>query len=356
MKQPKLLTRDDFREGVMARDGHRCVFCKRAADQTAEGKLDAHHIIERRLFTADHEYGGYYLDNGATVCEDCHRKCEMTTISCQDCRDAAGIKTVVLPSYAYDDIEYDKWLNPIVHNGMRLKGPLFWDESVQKVLAKGDVLRLFSKYVKHPRLSHLPWSEGMNSDDRRIEMLDKLIGHEVVVTEKMDGEQTSIYNDYLHARAIDGPPHASRAWVKKFASEWQYNLSDDQRICGENLFAQHSIVYDENNPLASYFMGFSMWERDRCLGWDDTMDAFEILGITPVPVIWRGVWDEKAIRALYDPTKDWNTREGYVVRRTDSFTFNEFKHCVAKFVRKGHVQTAKHHWRAQRVIPNTVAA
>ena len=350
-----LLSRADFRVAVLTRDEFRCVFCKRFAEDTADGKLDAHHLIERRLWTAKEEFGGYFVQNGVTVCEMCHLKCEQTLISVEECREAARITNSLIPSYFYDDCPTDKWGNPIVANGMRLKGPLFYDESVQKVLASAGVLNLFSRYVKHPRLSHLPWSEGMNSDDRRIETLDKMIGREVVVTEKMDGEQTSIYNDYLHARAIDGPPHASRAWVKKFAADWQYNLSDDQRICGENLYAQHSIIYDESNPLASYFMGFSMWERDRCLSWDDTMDAFEILGITPVPVIWRGIWDEKTIRALYDPARDWDTREGYVVRLADSFTFNEFKHSVAKFVRAGHVQTAKHHWRSQRIIPNVMA-
>ena len=53
------LTRDQFRNGVFARDGHKCVLCQ------APGQ-DAHHIMERRLFPD----GGYYLDNGATVCRD----------------------------------------------------------------------------------------------------------------------------------------------------------------------------------------------------------------------------------------------------------------------------------------------
>jgi len=43
-----LLTRDEFREAVFARDHHRCVICRN------EGK-DAHHILERRLF----DDGGY---------------------------------------------------------------------------------------------------------------------------------------------------------------------------------------------------------------------------------------------------------------------------------------------------------
>jgi 5-methylcytosine-specific restriction endonuclease McrA len=41
----QLLTRDEFRNSVFERDRHRCVICG------SEGKLDAHHIIERRLWT-----------------------------------------------------------------------------------------------------------------------------------------------------------------------------------------------------------------------------------------------------------------------------------------------------------------
>lgn len=57
----KLLTRDEFRNAVFARDGHRCVFCGQTAEETPEGKLDAHHIIERRLFTGENEKSGYFL-------------------------------------------------------------------------------------------------------------------------------------------------------------------------------------------------------------------------------------------------------------------------------------------------------
>jgi 5-methylcytosine-specific restriction endonuclease McrA len=45
----KLLTRDEFRNAVFERDGHRCVIC---GNEAREGvRLDAHHIIERRLWT-----------------------------------------------------------------------------------------------------------------------------------------------------------------------------------------------------------------------------------------------------------------------------------------------------------------
>ncbi len=342
MKQ-KLLTRDAFREGVKARDQHRCVFCGSTEN------LDAHHIIERRLFTEPEEKGGYFLDNGATVCEEHHRGCEMTTISVEQVRDACGITHPVIPQYAYADERYDKWMNLILPNGNRTKGPLFNDISVQKVLEKGGVLSLFTPQVKYGRTLHLPWSESVNSDDRTMSDMAHWAGREVVVTEKMDGENTSIYRDYLHARSVDGRSHPSRNLLKAFASRWQHDLPEWWRLCGENLYARHSIAYDE---LIHHFMGFSIWdEANDCLSWDDTMVWFELLGVTPVPVLYRGIYDEQKIRSLWTPDMRDNS-EGYVMRLADRFNYAEFRLYMAKFVRKDHVQTIKHHWMAQKIIPN----
>lgn len=57
----KLLRRDEFREAVFGRDVGACVVCG------APGQ-DAHHLVERRLFTGPGEAGGYFVDNGATLC------------------------------------------------------------------------------------------------------------------------------------------------------------------------------------------------------------------------------------------------------------------------------------------------
>ena len=81
-----LLTRDVFRNTVFERDNFKCVICKAPAK-------DAHHIIERRLF----DNGGYFISNGASLCEKHHIDAEMTTLSCKDIRDAAGIDEIVLP-------------------------------------------------------------------------------------------------------------------------------------------------------------------------------------------------------------------------------------------------------------------
>lgn len=323
-----LLTRDAFREGVFKRDRYTCVFCTKPA-------VDAHHILERRLWPD----GGYYLDNGASVCEEHHILCEQTAISVEDVRIACGITKPVLPPHLYTDVSYDKWGNVVLADGRRLRGELFYDESVQKILHQGKVLDLFDKYVKYPRTYHLPWSENLTEDDRMMPSTEAFHGRRVIVTEKMDGENTTMYNDYIHARSLDSRNHESRNWVKTFWSRIGYNIPEGWRVCGENLFAKHSIGYEE---LPTYFMGFSVWtDHNDCLSWDETQEWFELLGITSVPVVYDGVYDEKVIRSLYTPA-DWQSSEGYVVRIADSFPFKDFKHVTGKYVRKNHVQTVKH--------------
>ena len=326
----KLLTRDEFREAVFARDGYRCVVCGFG------GKLDAHHIIERRLW-AD---GGYYLSNGASLCGIHHIAAERTDISVEEIKEYAGIVKKVIPEHFYDDQSYDKWGNPILPNGQRLIGELFFDESVQKVLQ--DKLNLFTHHVKYPRTTHVPWSPGMNEDDRILRDMNNFKGKEVVVTIKLDGENTSIYSDYIHARSLDGRNHPSRNWVKNFWSGISQDIPERWRVCGENLYAKHSISYDD---LESYFYGFSIWnDKNICLSWDETLEWFKLLGIAPVPEVYRGMYDEKAIKAIDMP---WETCEGYVIRTVDAFPFIDFKKNVAKCVRKGHITTTKHWMHGQ---------
>ncbi len=347
--QSHLLTRDEFRESVFARDGHKCVFCGKSAEQTPEGKLDAHHLIERRLWSD----GGYYVDNGVTVCEEHHLRCEQTVISVEDARQAAGIKKVVVPDQFYPEQPITKWGDYLLEDGRRTPGELFGDESVQKVLSQAGVLPLYVPYVKYGRTFHLPWSPGAHDDDKTLDNCDHFEGQEVIVTEKVDGENTSAYADgHIHARSIDSRGGEDRAWVKKFLQEQVcYELPPGWRVCGENLWAKHSIEYSN---LKSYFYGFSIWnERNQCLPWDETLEWFELLGITPVPVLFRGVWDEAAIRKLGNGL-DTNRVEGYVVRKAAGFGYGQFKTSVAKWVRAGHVQTTRH-WRAgARFTPNSL--
>lgn len=342
MKEPILLSREQFREGVLARDKHQCVFCGKKSG------IVAHHIIERRVF----DNGGYYLENGASVCTEHHLECEMTLIGADKVREACGITRVILPDHLYTGDLYDKWCNQILPNKTRLKGELFFDESVQKILRQGNVLSLFLDQVKYPRTHHVPWSQCIRSDDRTHTDMRKFHGKRVIITKKMDGENTSMYNDYIHARSIDGRGHYTQDWIKNFWSTFKHDIPPQWRVCCENLWGEHSIFYTGENALESYCYGFSIWnERNECLPWDETLVWFELLGIKPVEVIYDGIYDEEVIKKLYKDS-DWATLEGWVMRTADGFRYADFRHCMAKFVRKNHVTTEKHWKQGRRVKPN----
>ena len=197
-----------------------------------------------------------------------------------------------------------------------------------------------STYVKYPRTFHLPWSLGATSDDKTLSDVSIFDGKEVVVTEKMDGENTTLYRDHTHARSIDSKHHWSREWVKDFWARFAHDIPDDIRICGENLYATHSIFYAE---LASLFLGFSVWEEDRCFSWDETLEWFELFEIVPVRTLYRGEFNIDAItEAVEHIVENPEYHEGYVVRDVNSFTIDNFSSSVAKYVRGGHVQTDGH--------------
>ncbi|MGV9312269.1 RNA ligase family protein [Streptomyces sp. NPDC003691] len=201
----------------------------------------------------------------------------------------------------------------------------------------------------YPRTPHLPWSPGATPDDVRNTGPAALTGREIVVTEKLDGENTTLYRDGLHARSPDSGHHPSRTWVKALQGRIGPAVPAGWRICGENLYARHSLAY---SGLDAFFYGFSVWDdRGRCLPWDRTAAFLRGLGI-PVPrVLWRGVYDERALRGLRIDTA---RQEGYVVRTADGFDAADFGWRVAKWVRPRHVRTDRH-WMYSAVVPNVRA-
>lgn len=213
---------------------------------------------------------------------------------------------------------------------------------------------------KFPRIFHFPWSESVTSDDVWMDGCDHFGGKEVVVSEKMDGECTTIYSDgYVHARSLNTSPHASRSWVKQLASQVAYKLPANYRLCGENLFAYHSIFYTE---LPTYFFVFAIFdENNYCLSWDETEKLCKELDLTTVPVIYRGVWSEEYIRSLWqgkgshptfvDSGQEPCQAEGYVVRLAEEFSYDDYNKCTGKMVRANHVQTDQQ-WMFRSVVPN----
>ncbi len=203
---------------------------------------------------------------------------------------------------------------------------------------------------KYGRTFHLPISPGTTSDDKIMSSLVGLMVDDLVITEKMDGENTTIHSSGTHARSPDSRYHPSRDWIKAFAAGISPQLKDDERIVGENLFARHSVTYD---ALPSYFMGFSWIIGDHIQSWDDTLLRFEELGITPVTKLYRGPFTDTLFGSIAEQL-DLSKQEGFVARDVLGFNENQMPTRMGKYVRANHVQSETH-WMKAELIPNKLA-
>lgn len=221
--------------------------------------------------------------------------------------------------------------------------------------------------TKYPRTMNLPWSQSDSSDDVWLEDDSIFKGRDVVITEKLDGECTTLYPDgYMHARSRDYSPHPSRHWIKGLQPS--LSIPEDWRVCGENLFAFHSIFYTD---LPSYFFVFGIYDENNfCIPWDQVEGICAIEEIPTVPVLYKGPWEDRPewvgkgafptysatveerfdFPATFEPCE----AEGYVVRLVEGFPYEDFASSCGKYVRKNHVRTATN-WMTRPVYPNRLA-
>ncbi len=201
---------------------------------------------------------------------------------------------------------------------------------------------------KYGRTYHLPISPGVMNDDKILQEMSVLTAAEdVVFTEKMDGENTTIHSGGCHARSPDSGYHASRDWMKAYAAGMSMTLAENERIVGEYLFAQHSVAYDN---LPTYFLGFAWIIGSTIQSWDATLRRFDALGIKPVPLLRRGPFNDDAINGVLAGL-DLGRQEGFVVRETSSFDETEMGTHMAKYVRADHVQSESH-WMQTEITQN----
>lgn len=207
-------------------------------------------------------------------------------------------------------------------------------------------------YIKYPRTPHLSWSPGFTEDD--IHSRDNIFqDKQIVVLEKLDGENTSCYADgYLHARSLDSQSHISRDWIKtNIAPQIKNELPDGWRVCGENMYAKHSIHYTR---LQTYFYVFAIYnENNFCLSWQETEEWCGLLNLHTVPVLYSGPYIENIHNIWNGSSVLGAESEGYVIRNAASFAYEDFANNTAKYVRKNHVQTTQH-WKKQIIVPNVL--
>lgn len=196
--------------------------------------------------------------------------------------------------------------------------------------------------MKYPRTPHLSYSLGRSPDDISFEGTFR---GEVVVTEKMDGECTTMTKSVHHARSLDSGRHPSRSKLGRLWGEIRHEIPDGLRVVGENVSAIHSIEYAR---LPDIFLVFACVQDGLFLSWDETVAWVKLLGLETVPVLYRGSWPVEHSRLFTGSSVFGGPQEGYVVRSVGMFPVEDFGLNVAKFVRQDHVQTDQH-WMFQPV-------
>jgi len=209
---------------------------------------------------------------------------------------------------------------------------------------------------------HLPWSKGATNDDKIATFVDDLLNTDIVITEKMDGSNTSLELHGCFARTHSGPPtHASFDGLKALHATIKHKIPNNYQLFGEWCYALHSIAYNE---LPGHFMLFNVRMcspelNDIWLSWEEVELWAEEIGVPTVPVLFRGqVSSEKELKELTEsfmiqPSLCGGIREGVVARIQNTFYDYNFSKCVMKCVRANHVQTSEH-WKDQEIIKNKV--
>ena len=217
--------------------------------------------------------------------------------------------------------------------------------------------------MKYPRTYHLPYSTGATKDDKKLQgdWFKYYIGQEIVITEKLDGENIHMSQKDCYARSDGAPtrsPWSRNIWDSENGLYWKIKqyIGENETIFGENLYGEHSIHYDK---LTDYFHLFAANDGAYWYSWHDVKMFADIMGIPHVPELWKGiVWSkdelkEKVEYFVKQPSIFGEYREGVVVRLADSFKIEDFPKYVCKWVRPNHVTTDEHwtrNWKKAELI------
>lgn len=206
--------------------------------------------------------------------------------------------------------------------------------------------------MKYPRTYHLPYSPGATKDDKKLQdnWFSWFMGEEIVITEKLDGENIHMNQKDCYARSDGAPtrsPWSKNIWDPNDGLYWRIKslIGSNETLFGENLYGEHSIHY---NKLKEYFHLFALSTDSFWESWDSVKLFSTFIGVPTVPELWRGwIYSEKQLEELVNkfvnmPSVYGDTREGVVIRLTSSFPLDDFKHYVCKWVRPNHVQTDEH--------------
>lgn len=323
---PKLLSREEFRARCIERDGGKCLipWCNNDVDEV-------HHNIERRLWDDE----GYYMANGASVCNPHHRDAE---------------KNHIPPQAFWYWIQDGPLTPPGLQSNINKWGEEFevppWTDH--------------RDYIKYPSTGHLPFSpewDGSRVDHQKV---DQFLDIPLVVTIKMDGSNAMLTRDRVAARNGKHAEHVSFDMLKSIHAGMKHKIPSNLQVFGEWLYAKHSIHYKGDLAVDGYFQVFGVFDTNLnlWLSWDGVKKWAGWLGFRTTPVVTTTVFEEEwkfydILQGLAGELVD-EGHEGIVVRSRYPFHYGQFTKYMGKYVRKGHVDPDADHWSKGNVTRNEV--
>lgn len=197
---------------------------------------------------------------------------------------------------------------------------------------------------KYGRTYHFPFSEGVTSDDKVLKEWEAVLDQSVLVTEKLDGENSCLKNNGVYARSHSSPTR--NPWARNMWEIWERVKGDlgELEVFGENLYGVHSIEYER---LSYHFYVFAIRDGERWLAWDEVVFYAELLELPTVPLLERGNFTAEALKKIIANRMKKGSAfggacEGVVVRNEMDFLVEDFKYNVLKYVRENHVKTDEH--------------
>lgn len=307
-----LLTRNAFRDLVMNRNNGLC-----QVPQCRNKAVDAHHIIERALWTDFKEFGGYFADNGCALCEEHHKAAEANIISPEACRYFIKAKTRLLPRQLDPTKSYNKW-----------------GEEISSPTRQG-------LDIKYPSTPYLDISETQGNPTLTTE---SLLNCPLVVSVKMDGANVKLTRDKVASRNGDHANQQQFAHLKSLHAGFKHLIPPTIVIFAEWLKYKHSIHYTGDNALSSPLMIFGAYDTDRqlFLGLPDLIELGTILGMTLVPILgvvtYNKPWELVVELTTFAQTAIGAGHEGIVVRPVYPIHYGQFDQLIGKYVRSNHLQ------------------
>jgi len=190
---------------------------------------------------------------------------------------------------------------------------------------------------KYPRTFHFPFSPNISNNDRIIKDISPFLNKQLIITEKLDGDNTAIYNGEVYSRSNTSTASHESFNIIKNIFAWKTINIKDKVFYGENLYRVHSITY---NNLSSYFYVFNILSGNIWLPWKNITDICQELDFKTVPYVDKKVFKSSTelkdflLNEINKESILGGIREGLVVRPYDGFFSTSFNSHVGKIVSK----------------------